>query len=823
MKKKIVWLPYDMDTAIGINNEGELVFGYELEDTDHLSGGADVYNGQDSVIWNNIRLAFQDELRSMYQTLRSQGKLSYEVIERAFEEHQAKWPEALFNEDSQFCYLDPLINDGTNYLAMLQGSKEEQRKWWLYNRFRYIDSKYNAGDALSDLIQLRSYAKSDITIIPYADIYPTVKFGSYLVQKRGQRNVETILECPVDTLNDTETYIYSASQLASVGDLSGLKVGFADFSMATKLQSLKLGDSSASYENQNLKTLTLGNNVLLQTIDVRNCTALGSGDMKVVNISGCTGIQKAYFDNTKITALTLPIGGVLDTLSLPSTITNLTIRNQPKLESFTLQGNSYSNVQTCRIENTDYFLKNQSRLTAILTDMPDRSRIRLVGVDIDWLADTDAISDFYDNLDRFRGLDINGENLDYAYVEGTIHINSATGAAIAELKARYPYIEIDALHTESKLYYYNGATLLNTETVLDGGNGVWTGTASKSQDAQYTYTFAGWSRNDDNTVDADARDSVVADGNVYACFIGTLRKYTVTYVRASADGGGTLRTISNVDYGTTITAASSYTGATPTTSQGSAEDYPFEGWEPASATVTGNMTFTAKFGSPVEIVEITDIFANVQAAIHSGTHNYKVGNYVQIDMGSLGTGYAQIIGFNKDDKADGSGKAKCTWCLKDHIPGITHAMNASQKTVNGVTAYAAGGYLHSDMRSYIESDIEPKFESAVRSSIVAVTKTHSTYDGSNMVKNGQTTTERMFLLSAYEVFGITTYEDQGPNYTQIFKDASSRIKTRDGSAGNWWLRSVYNENYFRCVIVNGSSSRDNAINMNGVVLGFCTD
>ena len=25
---------------------------------------------------------------------------------------------------------------------MLQGSKAEQRKWWLYNRFRYIDSKY---------------------------------------------------------------------------------------------------------------------------------------------------------------------------------------------------------------------------------------------------------------------------------------------------------------------------------------------------------------------------------------------------------------------------------------------------------------------------------------------------------------------------------------------------------------------------------------------------------------------------------------------------------------------------------------------------------
>ena len=81
MRKKIVWLPYDFDTAIGINNEGALVFGYELEDTDHLSGGANVYNGQDSVMWNNLRDAFGDEIRSMYQTLRSTGALSYPKIE----------------------------------------------------------------------------------------------------------------------------------------------------------------------------------------------------------------------------------------------------------------------------------------------------------------------------------------------------------------------------------------------------------------------------------------------------------------------------------------------------------------------------------------------------------------------------------------------------------------------------------------------------------------------------------------------------------------------------------------------------------------------
>lgn len=189
MTKKIVWLPYDFDSSIGCNNEGSLVFSYNLEDIDQTSSGADVFNGQQSVLWKNLREMFGPEIKAMYQSLRSTGALSYAKVEKMFEDHQAKWPVAIFNEDSWFKYLAPLEEKGSAaYLAMLQGSKAEQRKWWLYNRFKYIDSKYNAGDSLTDVITLRGYAKSNITITPYADVYATVKYGSYLVQTRATRN-----------------------------------------------------------------------------------------------------------------------------------------------------------------------------------------------------------------------------------------------------------------------------------------------------------------------------------------------------------------------------------------------------------------------------------------------------------------------------------------------------------------------------------------------------------------------------------------------------------------------------------------------------------
>jgi hypothetical protein len=36
MKRRAVFEPYDMDTAIGTNNEGDLTFEYFWEDTDHF-------------------------------------------------------------------------------------------------------------------------------------------------------------------------------------------------------------------------------------------------------------------------------------------------------------------------------------------------------------------------------------------------------------------------------------------------------------------------------------------------------------------------------------------------------------------------------------------------------------------------------------------------------------------------------------------------------------------------------------------------------------------------------------------------------------------
>lgn len=805
--RKAVAEPYDMDTAIGTNNEGSLVFGYSLEDTDTISG-ANVFNGQDSVLWNNIRDAFPAEIVQMYQTLRSQGIISFDSVMQRFTDHQAKWPEAVFNEDAWFKYIDPLISPDTGkeptavYLPMMQGSKAEQRKWWLYNRFRYMDSKWNAGDALSDVIQIRGYAKSNVTVTPYVDIYPSVKYGSYLVQTRGQHGVPATLVCPLDTLNDTEIYIYSASQLASTGDLSGFKVGFADFSKATKLQSLKIGDNGSGYDNPNLTDLTLGNNAMLKTVDVRNCSAL----VKPVDMSGCRNVENVYFDGTAITAVTLPVGGVLKVLHLPATITNLTIRNQPGLTDLTVGG--YTNISTLWLDNIGSTIDSEPILRAI----PANSRIRIIG--FRWEAqDATEIEGLFDILDSMRGLDEYGNNVPTAQVSGTIHTSTLTGSEMEDFNSRYPYVTVTADHITATLKYYNydGTQLLQTETLVYGGDGTYSGQPTRSQTAQYTYTFDGWSTEKNATAgQANATKNVTADRDVYAAYTATLRTYTVYFY----NGSTLLQTSPNIPYGGSAT----YTGATPTSSTG----YPFSGWEPLPTNIVGNTSCYAQFSIPEPAHTITDTWEEIIQHIRLGDYStrYNVGDTMSLNLGTEGYINVVLVAMDKDDKADGTGKAATTWITEDLLK-TSHRMNPNRVDGREGTG-TLGGWGKCEMRTYLKQTIKPLIPQTVRDAIIEVTKYSRIYQASDAtVVNDVTSTDDVWIPSAREV-GFSK-ETLGPSYYTAFPYNDARKKKMNGSYYSWWLRTAETANNFHIIASDGKLTEytSSASSKMFFPIGFC--
>ena len=777
------------------------MFSYNLEDTDHLASGADVFNGQKSVLWCNLRDAFGDEIKAMYQNLRSTGALSYVKVRDMFETHQAKWGEAIFNEDAWFKYLQPLIDDGSGaYLAMLQGSKSEQRKWWLYNRFRYMDSKYNAGDALSDVIQLRGYAKANITVTPYADIYASVKYGSYLQQTRAARNTPYTLICPLDNVNDTEIYIYSASQLTSVGDLSGLKVGFADFSMATKLQNIKLGDASSSYNNGNLTELHLGNNTLLRTLDVRNCSGLGTGDQKSVDISGCSNIETVYFDGTNITGVDLPNGGILKTLSLPATITNMTILNQKAITNLTIP--SYANISTLRLENVSSAVNSK----AILNAIPAASRVRLIG--FNWEAANAAeITALFDTLDTMRGLDEYGNNTDKAQVSGTIHTSSLTGADIAGFNARYPYVNVTADTVTSSLRYYNydGSTLVYTETITNGGDGTYTGQPSRTApSAQNTYEFVGWNtKKDQTTAEENATKAVWADRNVYAAYAITGPTFTVYFY----NGSTLLQTVENVLYGASVT----YDGADPDGGTGSY----FIGWSPTPTNVTADLSCYAQFATPPAHT-ITDTWDEVFAHIEAGDYvtRYSIGDTIPLYLGEEGYVNMQIVAFDADVLADGSGKAPITWVSE-------HVLRTDRRFSQNSTAGDWGG---STLRTVtLQDTIKPLIPLGVFERIKTVTKTSYGRNGSAVP-----TSDDLWIPSRRELLGAGTNNEGGNGVIYEWFSSSAerrkKYKNAQNSSPSWyWTRSAPSS--VPSVISDTGYVAGGSIKANdeyGLVIGFCT-
>ena len=167
-------------------------------------------------------------------------------------------------------------------------------------------------------------------------------------------------------------------------------------------------------------------------------------------------------------------------------------------------------------------------------------------------------------------------------------------------------------------------------------------TPTREADAQYTYTFYGWATEPNGGADANWNKAINEDKTVYANFSKAVRYYTITYY--DSDGATVLKTES-LAYGVTPSYKPSKTGAV------------FSKWSPDLATVTGNASYTASWDEAVTFADMT--WARIGEVSEAGqaSNYFSIGDTRTEKLGSIGTVEMMIIGFNHDDKADGSGKA----------------------------------------------------------------------------------------------------------------------------------------------------------------------
>ena len=131
---------------------------------------------------------------------------------------------------------------------------------------------------------------------------------------------------------------------------------------------------------------------------------------------------------------------------------------------------------------------------------------------------------------------------------------------------------------------YDGTKILQEQTLDYGATPAYSGTASlaKPEDAQYTYTFSGWS---------PELSSVTGDVTYTATYSHALRQYEVSFLNED----GTLLEKQTLDYGDTPV----YQGSKPTKAGNVQYSYAFLDWDSPISAVTGAKTYTATFQQEV--------------------------------------------------------------------------------------------------------------------------------------------------------------------------------------------------------------------------------
>ena len=209
-----------------------------------------------------------------------------------------------------------------------------------------------------------------------------------------------------------------------------------------------------------------------------------------------------------------------------------------------------------------------------------------------------------------------------------------------------------------------------------------------------------------------------------------------------------------------------------------------------------------------------------------------------------GTYYAFIIGFNHNSSVEGSGRIHFQFgktalsggtdiCFTDSYYGSTGGgfrMNTSNTN--------SGGWASSNMRTAICGTSLSSYSgtfiavlpAALRAVLKSVTKYTDNTGNSTSASAVTATTDYIFLLSEYEVFGSISYGNSNEASKQAqyayYSAGNSKIKyqhSATGTAAYWWLRSPYSSYSadFVCVYTGGTVNTGYALSSYGFAPGFC--
>ena len=240
-----------------------------------------------------------------------------------------------------------------------------------------------------------------------------------------------------------------------------------------------------------------------------------------------------------------------------------------------------------------------------------------------------------------------------------------------------------------------------------------------------------------------------------------------------------------------------------------------------------------------------DVIRSVSDA-GEGANYWSVGDRKSVVLnGTVGalslsnlTTYAFIIGFNHNSSVEGSGRIHFQLgktalsggsdvALCDSKYGNTGSDAAFRMNTSNTNS---GGWNNSYMRKTICPAFKNVLPSALKNAIKSVTKYTDNTGNSSAESTVTATTDEIFLLAEYEVFGTiargNTNESKKQKQYDYYSAGNSKVKNNHSSTSTavaWWLRSPRSSDSanFVFVFTGGTVSGAGAYGSRGFAPGFC--
>ena len=413
---KWYYILYDNDTINGLINTGRIAISptdgrQTVDDT-----GSYVFAGHDSRLWNMLEAdeEFNKIVSAVDNALYSAG-ISYINAIRVFDNEQAdKWVERVYNQDAQYKYIGPFIEKGINNLFMLQGKRELHRKWWLAKRYSIFDAKYVSGTYKSQAVELKC-----INGTPEGQQF-TIKAGMPLDYGYGINNVPKVSGI---TLNRGESHTFTTSEVLNVGDpiriYGAPNIEELDLSeMASRLTQVNIAGAYDETLGTMLKKLVIGKagvenlaefafSGLTQAKKLEYLDIQGIKDIKSLDLSNQFNFKTLVANGSSISSVTFAKGAPVESISLPSTMTNLSLEQLPYLESNNISFENIKNIDTLvvkgcpKVSNDFNFVYNWYKNKNV-----ENANATLTMDNIDWKnVDTDKLIE----ISGIGNLDLKGK------------------------------------------------------------------------------------------------------------------------------------------------------------------------------------------------------------------------------------------------------------------------------------------------------------------------------------------------------------------------------------------------------------------------------